>query len=146
MAESWASSPAARNTMKANRSTDTGPERALRSALHKLGLRFRKQFRPLPGERITVDVAFTRVKVAVFVDGCFWHGCLDHGTTPKTHTEFWRMKIETNRRRDRETDERLTAAGWKVMRVWEHEDVTSAAALVAAEVASRVATLYRPVN
>jgi DNA mismatch endonuclease (patch repair protein) len=112
--------------MKRQRRRDTAPELALRSALHRMGLRYRVEFR-LPGTRRRVDVAFTAARVAVFVDGCFWHGCPEHATWPKQNAEWWREKIETNRRRDRDTEQHLLGAGWKVIRVWEHEDVTSAA-------------------
>lgn len=108
-----------------------------------MGLRFRKQFRPLTGERITVDVAFTRAKLAVFMDGCFWHGCPLHATAPKAHADFWLAKIGANRRRDRDTNERLMAAGWTVIRVWEHEDVLTAAEMIATEVALRGAAPQR---
>lgn len=87
------------------------------------GFRFRKHHAPLPGRRLTVDVAFPLRRVAVFVDGCFWHGCPVHGTWPKANAGFWRAKIEANRRRDRRVDEELREAGWRVVRVWECEDV-----------------------
>jgi DNA mismatch endonuclease (patch repair protein) len=110
---------------------DTPPERALRSALHRLGLRFRVHVRPVPGLPRRADVIFPRARVAVFVDGCFWHGCPVHGTWPKANAEWWRAKIESNRARDADTDRRLTEAGWTVVRVWEHEDPDGAARQVA---------------
>ena len=122
-----ASSLAARHRMQANRSKDTRPERALRSALHRMGLRFRIHRRPLKAVRRHADIVFGPARVVVFVDGCFWHGCPQHGTQPKANRVFWRDKLETNRRRDADTNERLEAAGWRVVRIWEHEDPAAAA-------------------
>jgi DNA mismatch endonuclease (patch repair protein) len=114
--------------MRANRRTDTGPEVALRRALHARGLRFRKDFRlDLPQRRVRPDVVFTRARVAVFVDGCFWHRCPEHATTPKLNADFWRTKLEDNVMRDRQVDAALAAAGWEVVRIWEHEDPISSA-------------------
>jgi DNA mismatch endonuclease (patch repair protein) len=110
--------------MKGNRKRDTKPEVRLRSVLHAAGLRFRKDFpiRPDDGGRlIRVDLAFTRRRVAVFVDGCFWHGCPSHGTQPRSNPDYWRLKLARNIERDREVDQRLHAAGWTVVRLWEHE-------------------------
>ncbi len=107
--------------MRAQRERNTGIERAIRSLLHARGLRFRIHRRLLKGSRREVDVVFPGAKVAVFVDGCFWHGCPDHGTWPRNNAEFWRQKIEGNVRRDRDTDVRLEAEGWTVVRVWEHD-------------------------
>jgi DNA mismatch endonuclease (patch repair protein) len=106
---------------------DTKPEIALRRLLHERGMRYRVDRSVLPGVRRRGDVVFGPSKVIVFVDGCFWHGCPDHATWPAHNAEFWREKIETNRLRDRDTDERLTKAGWKVVRVWEHESPAEAA-------------------
>ena len=122
-----ASSDAARKRMLAAKVRDTKPERELRSQLHRLGLRFRVQQKLLDGLRRKADIVFRPTKVAVFTDGCFWHGCPIHATWPKQNAEFWRDKIETNRRRDADTDARLTEAGWLVIRVWEHEDALEAA-------------------
>ncbi|BBZ33019.1 very short patch repair endonuclease [Mycolicibacterium confluentis] len=135
--ESWASSHIARETMRANRSRDTGPEKALRSALHASGLRFRVAARPIPGLRRTADIVFRPLRIAVYVDGCFWHGCPEHYTAPRANSEFWRNKVEGNRARDRNTDELMDAAGWTVVRVWEHEDPLLAAERVAALVRER---------
>lgn len=121
---------ATRKRMSRQKARDTGVELALRRALHARGLRYRVHRRPIAAVRREADVVFTRARVAVFVDGCFWHGCPEHVTWPKTNPEFWRDKIEANRRRDRDTDERLVAAGWRVVRVWEHEDPATAAARV----------------
>ena len=121
-----ASSDAARATMRANRGRDTGPELAVRRALHAMGLRYRVDH-PLPFDRRRrADIVFTRAKVAVFVDGCFWHGCPEHGTTPRTNTAFWSEKIARNRERDSDTNERLRSLGWTVLRFWEHELVGAA--------------------
>lgn len=115
--------------MQANRRRDTGPERALRSALHARGMRFRVDLplRARPGRAIRPDVVFTRPRVAIFVDGCFWHGCPLHGTQPKSNVEWWRAKIQRNRQRDLEQTEALVGAGWAVLRVWEHEQPDLAA-------------------
>jgi DNA mismatch endonuclease, patch repair protein len=112
--------------MRSQRQRDTKGELELRSLLHRRGLRFRVHAL-LPGLRRRSDIVFTRARVVVFVDGCFWHGCPEHGTWPKENADWWREKIEANQRRDRDTDARLTAAGWTVIRVWEHEDPTQAA-------------------
>ncbi|MGW0432343.1 very short patch repair endonuclease [Micromonospora sp. NPDC003197] len=126
-ASSWAKSPAVRAVMRANKARDTGPERRLRSLLHKAGLRYRVNTRPLPSLRRTADVMFPTARVAVFVDGCYWHGCAEHYRPARANGQFWREKIERNRARDRETDQLLAGAGWTVIRIWEHEDVTEAA-------------------
>ena len=122
-----ASSPAAEKRMKATRRRDTAPELAIRSALHRAGLRYRVDKAPLPGVRRRADVVFAAARVAVYVDGCFWHGCPLHATWPKANAEFWRRKIEANRARDADTDAALAAAGWEVIRVWEHENPGEAA-------------------
>jgi DNA mismatch endonuclease (patch repair protein) len=123
--------------MQANRSRDTGPELALRRLLHALGLRYRVSVRPLKEVRRTADVVFGPAKVAVFVDGCFWHGCPDHGTVPVTNADYWVPKLERNVERDRHTDELLRTAGWVSIRVWEHEDPAPAAARIARTVRRR---------
>ncbi|WP_281245651.1 very short patch repair endonuclease [Amycolatopsis marina] len=135
---SWASSPASRAVMRANRGRDTRPERALRSAVHALGLRYRVAARPIKNVRRTADLVFPRAKVAVFLDGCFWHGCHEHHRPATGATsEFWKTKIEDNKRRDADTDQRLRAAGWDVIRVWEHEATDLAAHRVAEAVKAR---------
>ena len=100
---------------------DTRPEVALRSELHRRGLRYRVQVKVPGNRRRTIDIAFTRARLAVYVDGCFWHGCPEHHTRPKANSEWWDWKIAGNQARDRSTDEELHAAGWDVVRVWEHE-------------------------
>ncbi|MGY1736864.1 very short patch repair endonuclease [Geodermatophilus sp. SYSU D00684] len=127
-----ASSPEARRRMQANRRRDTGPELALRRLLHSRGLRFRVDHPPFPGCRRRADLVFTRRKVAVYVDGCFWHSCPLHGTTAKANAAFWAEKMAANRQRDRDTDRRLAEAGWTVVRVWEHERPEEAAERVQA--------------
>lgn len=107
--------------MQHNRPRDTRLEAVLRSALHRAGLRFFKHRRPLPGLRCEPDIVFPRSRLAVFVDGCFWHGCPEHGSLPKTNADWWRAKLETTRGRDRRNDEALQAAGWTVLRIWEHQ-------------------------
>lgn len=116
--------------MRGNRKRDTRPEVDLRSALHRAGLRFRKDFavRPDEGRVIRVDVAFPRARVAVFVDGCFWHGCPEHQVVPKSNPDYWIPKLRRNVERDREASAILAAAGWTVLRFWEHEDPAQAAA------------------
>ncbi|BEP13289.1 very short patch repair endonuclease [Acidothermaceae bacterium B102] len=107
--------------MASQKRRDTGAELLLRRALHAQGLRYRIHQRPLPELRREADVVFRRARVAIFVDGCFWHGCPRHATWPATNAEFWRTKIERNVARDRDTDQLLRAAGWTPIRVWEHE-------------------------
>jgi DNA mismatch endonuclease (patch repair protein) len=124
---SWASSEVVRKQMQANRSRDTKPELALRSRVHELGLRYRVAARPLPSIRRTADLVFTRTHVAVFLDGCFWHGCPDHHRPAQQNEEFWREKIARTRERDAETDKLLEEAGWTVVRIWEHEEPEVAA-------------------
>lgn len=114
--------------MEANRRTDTTPERLLRSALHSRGLRYRKDRRlEVAGRRVRPDLAFGPARVAVFVDGCFWHRCPLHSTRPSANAEYWQQKFAANVARDRADDAALQAAGWTVLRVWEHEDPLAAA-------------------
>jgi DNA mismatch endonuclease (patch repair protein) len=111
--------------MQANRSRDTGPEREVRRALHGLGLRYRVAIAPEPGLRRRADIVFTRARVAVFIDGCFWHGCPVHGRTTFNHNaDYWPAKIAANAARDADTNERLRLAGWLVLRFWEHENTS----------------------
>lgn len=117
--------------MKANRRADTKPEVVLRSALHRLGYRFRKDLRiDLPDVRVRPDIVFTARKVAVFVDGCFWHSCPVHGRQPTTNEWYWSPKLQRNVERDRRADEALRAAGWQVTRIWEHVNLADAVAAV----------------
>ncbi|XIE78683.1 very short patch repair endonuclease [Streptomyces sp. SBR177] len=130
-----------RARMSKQRSRNTGVEMALRHSLHAAGLRYRVHRRPLKGVRREADIVFGPAKVAVFVDGCFWHGCPEHATWPKRNAEFWREKIEKNRVRDANTDARLKDAGWLALRIWEHESAAEAAAKVEAVVRERRALL-----
>lgn len=107
--------------MQANRGRDTRPEILLRKTLHSLGFRYRKNFRVGPGSGCEADIVFRGPRVCIFVDGCFWHGCPDHFLVPKANTEWWREKIEANRKRDQRQTADLTEGGWTVLRVWEHE-------------------------
>ena len=132
-----ASSEDARNRMRRTPRRDTPCELAIRSAAHRLGLRFRVDW-PLPGTRRRADLAFPRARVAVFVDGCFWHGCPEHGTWPKANATWWRKKILANVERDRDTDDRLERAGWSSLRFWEHEDAAYAARAIRQEVRRRL--------
>ena len=122
--------------MKRQRRRDTAPERALRSLLWRKGLRYRVDV-VVVGRRRRVDIAFLGPKVAVLVDGCFWHGCPEHATSPKSNAVWWRDKLKKNVERDRDTDGELEAAGWRVLRVWEHEDPTEAADRIEVVIRSR---------
>jgi len=133
--DSYASSPGVRSRMQLQKTRDTGPELAVRRALHAMGLRYRVDRSPLPGLRRRADVVFGPAKVAVFIDGCFWHGCPEHGRQPGANSWYWPAKIQRNKDRDADTDRRLAEAGWAVVRAWEHEQ--------AEEVAARVAQLVR---
>ncbi|WP_370289294.1 very short patch repair endonuclease [Nocardioides sp.] len=133
--QSWASSPASRKVMQGNRSRDTSPELAVRRLLHAAGLRYRVAYRPEPSLRRTADIVFTKQRVAVFVDGCYWHACPEHGTRARANAEYWSAKLQRNVARDADTTARLEAAGWTVLRFWEHEDPT--------DVANRVVDVVR---
>ncbi|MEV8548895.1 very short patch repair endonuclease [Streptomyces glaucescens] len=118
---SWASSAARRRNMQAIRSRDTKPERLIRRLVHAKGLRYRVAARPLPDLRRTADLVFRPAKVAVFIDGCYWHGCPEHYVPPRTNSGYWSEKVLRNVKRDRDTDQKLKEAGWLVLRFWEHE-------------------------
>jgi len=116
-----ASSPSVRSVMQGNRKRDTKPELAVRKAIHRLGLRYRVARRPLPAARFTADLVFPSVRVAVFIDGCFWHGCPEHFSSPRTNASYWGPKIARNQARDAAAMTALRAAGWVGLRIWEHE-------------------------
>ncbi|MDX3662879.1 very short patch repair endonuclease [Streptomyces sp. ID05-26A] len=124
-----------RRSMQSNKGRDTKPELAIRKLLHARGLRYRVSYRPLPRVRRTADIVFTRLKVAVFVDGCFWHGCEDHHTVAATNAAYWAEKVRRNRERDQETDRLLRDAGWLPIRIWEHQDPVTAVDDISAVVA-----------
>lgn len=123
--------------MLSNRGRDTKVELRVRSALHAAGLRYRLQVKVPGSTRRTIDVAFPKQRVAVFLDGCFWHGCPIHHTVSKTNAGFWADKVATNRERDRDTDGLLQEAGWVSLRFWEHEEVDVVVDIVSASVAAR---------
>lgn len=128
--------PSASRRMRATPTTGTKPELLLRSLLHRMGLRFRVNLRPVSRLSRRADIVFARAQLAVFVDGCFWHGCPDHATWPKNNSEFWRLKIEGTRRRDEDTKRQLELEGWKVLRYWEHDSMERAAHEIRAVLAS----------
>jgi DNA mismatch endonuclease, patch repair protein len=133
MASPAASSPGRAANMRAIRRTDTKPELALRSALHRMGYRFRKDHRlDLPERRVRPDICFTARKVAVFVDGCFWHACPEHGSRPAVNQGYWNPKLLRNVERDRAADTALAGAGWRVVRLWEHVPLADAVQAVVA--------------
>lgn len=124
--------------MRAIRRTDTKPEIQLRRLLHRQGLRFRKDYRlDLPGGRVRPDVVFTRARLAVFLDSCFWHACPEHGREPTRNQWYWSPKLARTVERDRQAVTALEDAGWRVIRIWEHEDLRTAAAAVVAAVKER---------
>lgn len=120
--------------MQANRRRDTAPELAVRKIVHASGLRYRVDYRVVPEIRARADLVFTRARVAVFIDGCFWHACPEHGTSPKSNADYWAPKLARNVQRDRDTDAALRSLGWQVLRFWEHQDPM----VVATEIANAV--------
>ncbi|MDI5962109.1 very short patch repair endonuclease [Streptomyces sp. SL54] len=128
--------------MQAIRSRDTKPEQLIRGLVHGLGLRYRVCAKPLPDLRRTADMVFRPAKVAVFIDGCYWHGCPEHYVPPKTNTGYWSGKVAGNIARDRDTDQRLHEAGWTVLRFWEHESADDCA-LKIADTVSRLRVVRR---
>ena len=123
--------------MQAIRSRDTKPEKLIRRLVHAKGLRYRVAARPLPDLRRTADLVFRPAKVAVFIDGCYWHGCPEHYVPPKTNSGYWSDKIVRNVKRDRDTDQRLEQAGWLVLRFWEHEPSDTCADTISVTVERR---------
>jgi DNA mismatch endonuclease (patch repair protein) len=118
------------------RTRDTAHELALRRELFARGLRYRVDVRPESSIPRRADTVFRSARVAVFSDGCYWHGCPEHGSWPRTNCEWWRRKIEATRARDEDTTVRLRAAGWTVFRVWEHENLVAAATRIESAVRS----------
>lgn len=115
--------------MRRNRRRDTAPELAVRRLLHTAGMRYRVDFAPVGGRR-RADIVFPRRRIAVFIDGCFWHGCPQHATLPKRNADYWGPKLARNVERDRETDAQLAQAGWRVLRYWEHEEPAAVATAI----------------
>jgi DNA mismatch endonuclease, patch repair protein len=126
------STAAATAVMRANRKTDTGPELAVRRLLHGHGYRYRVNYR-IQADAIAVrpDIVFTKQKLAVFIDGCFWHGCPDHGNVPNANNSYWSAKLGRNKDRDALVSERLEASGWRVLRIWEHVPPAVACEMIA---------------
>lgn len=118
--------------MRGNRRRDSSLELAVRRKLHASGFRYRVDYAPLPGLRSRADIVFTRSKVAVYLDGCFWHGCPTHGTIPVSNADYWVPKLARNRQRDQEATQSLRVAGWTVLRFWEHASIESVVAEIAA--------------
>lgn len=137
MAESWATTPAVRRIMQGNKRRDTKPELALRRALHSMGLRYRVDTPPERGIRRRADIVFRPAKVVVEVRGCYWHGCPEHYRPSTANVEFWKTKIERNRERDAEGDSALASAGWLVIVIWEHDNVSTAAQAIEHAVTQR---------
>lgn len=133
-AGSWASSEAVHKTMTSTRGRDTSAELAVRSASHRRGLRYRVDAAPVKGMRRRADMLFRSQRVAVFIDGCYWHGCPAHYQAPSRNAAYWRDKLAGNRARDRDTDRMLREAGWTVVRIWEHEPPEMAADRIEAAV------------
>lgn len=100
-------------------------ERRVRSELHRRGLRFRKHLAPLAGVRCRPDIVFSRQRLAIFIDGCFWHQCPEHGSLPRANRQWWKDKLEANVARDQRNNASFAAAGWTVMRFWTHEEIDS---------------------
>lgn len=123
--------------MQANRSRDTGPELEIRRLLHSMGFRYRVDVRPVKEIRRRADIVFGPARVAVFVDGCFWHCCPEHGSVPATNVDYWVPKLERNVERDEETNDLLKKEGWRVIRIWEHQDPVASARRIAKEVENR---------
>ncbi|GAA1893178.1 very short patch repair endonuclease [Streptomyces durmitorensis] len=134
MSKAKPSSPAISARMSRQARRDTAPELAVRRLLHAAGHRYSLNVRVPDMPRRTIDIAFPRAKVAVFLDGCFWHGCPEHATQPKANAEWWRTKLDRNIARDLETSEHLAESGWIVLRFWEHEAPDRVARRVAATV------------
>jgi DNA mismatch endonuclease, patch repair protein len=130
--------PGVRSRMQLQKTRNTRPEVAVRQLLHADGLRYFVDRAPLPQFRRRADIVFPRARVAVFIDGCFWHGCPDHGRLPANNADWWEVKLDRNRDRDYDTDRRLREAGWLSLRFWEHADPGKVAGEVAQAVRARL--------
>lgn len=133
----------ATNRMRAVRRRNTTPELAIRSQLHQHGFRFNVDKSPIKGSRRRADIVFPKLRVAIYVDGCFWHSCPIHGSQPKTNAEFWRDKLARNHARDQETDQELIRSDWIPIRVWEHEDPIAAVKRIEETIGERRQELHR---
>ncbi len=131
------SSEAARQRMRATRQHGTKPEVALRGALNQLGIVYHVDQSPVSGLKSRPDLIFEDTRIAVYVDGCFWHSCPIHGTLPKSNRQWWQAKLEANRQRDAKANDVLASAGWYVVRVWEHADPITVAKELADLIAQR---------
>lgn len=133
--------------MVANRRRDTAIEVEVRSRLHRAGLRYRVDYAPDPAQRRRrADIVFPKLRIAVYIDGCFWHGCPEHYTPPKSNSEYWHPKIARNRARDSETTDGLRSLGWTVLRYWEHEGAAAIADAVEGEVQRQREEARRPMS
>lgn len=121
---------ATKKVMRANRRKNTQPELRVRRIVHASGLRYRVDYRPEESLNRRGDLVFLGSKVVVFIHGCFWHGCPKHFSAPKSNRSFWKTKIDTNRKRDKETQRYLQKKGWKVVTIWEHSSPEKAAAKI----------------
>lgn len=139
-----ASSAEVRKRMQSTPRRDTPAELQIRRIVHRMGLRYTIDAKPLSDSPRRADMVFRRARLAIFVDGCFWHGCPVHGTWPKANATFWRKKILANRGRDEDTNARLNEAGWQVLRIWEHEDPEKASMGIAKAVLTRLLVASRP--
>lgn len=139
-----ASSPSVRSRMSQQQRRDTQPELSVRRILHSRGVRYRVNAVPEPGMRCKADLAWRGLRLAVFIDGCFWHGCPEHATRPKANEAWWAEKLDGNMLRDRRTDRELTHRGWTVLRFWEHEDPSSVADVICAALTELRAITKRP--
>jgi DNA mismatch endonuclease (patch repair protein) len=130
-------SEAVRTRFKSQRVRDTNAELSVRKAVHGMGLRYRVDAKPETDLRVRADLLFTKARVAVFIDGCFWHGCPDHFIPPKNNAEWWATKIARNRERDQASRRELTNRGWIVLSIWEHEFPGDAASVIVTLVRAR---------
>ncbi len=139
-----ASSPSVRYRMSRQQRRDTQPEILVRRVLHSRGVRYRVDAVPEPGLRCKADLVWRGLRLAVFIDGCFWHGCPEHATRPKANEAWWAEKLDGNIQRDRRTDEELTSRGWTVLRFWEHEQPATVADSICATSAELRAAMKQP--